>query len=301
MLSLVTACMNRDHHLRRSLPHWLTLPGIDEILVVDWSNRTPLDDLVSLDPRIRVIRVEDEPRWVLPYAYNLGVTRARGDLILKCDADCLPVPAITQLTPVAGHFYAGDWRSGAPVGKTCVNGQCLFTRGQWTAVNGYSDLLRRYGHDDVDFYQRLVAAGHARLEITPDQLDFLEHTDTDRVAHNPAPPTYESVDALLHAQLAYHEAINVVVTAFMPWGIWYPHAPYTTVRSGERFEVLRRDTAREIPISETLQVFARNNAIRTVTGRLCKIPPALLGRMDYGACLARLSQLVPRKNSPAAA
>jgi hypothetical protein len=221
-------------------------------------------------------------------------------VILKCDADCLPVSTVTQLAPAAGYFYSGDWRTGVSVGKTCVNGQCLFTREQWFQVNGYSDLLRRYGHDDVDFYQRLVAAGHARREITPEQLDFLEHTDTDRVAHNPAPPTYDSIDALLHAQLAYHEAINVVVTAFMPWGIWYPQAPYTSVRTDERFEVLRRDTSREIPISETLQIFARNNAIRTVTGRLCKIPPAILGRMDYSACLARLSQLVAQKPSNAA-
>ncbi len=302
MLSLVTACMNRDHHLRRSLPHWLALPGIDEVVIVDWSNRTPLDDLAQLDPRIRILRVEDEPRWVLPYAYNLGVARARGDLILKCDADCLPSPAVTHLTPAPGHFYAGDWRSGAPVVKKCVNGQCLFTRDQWSAVNGYSDLLRRYGHDDVDFYQRLVAAGHTRREITPDLLDFLEHDDADRVAHNPAPPAPTSVEALLHAQLAYHEAVNVVVTAFLPWGIWYPQANYTTLSTSAdgRVELLRRDVSREIPVSDTLATFARNHAVRVVTGLLCKLPPAVLERLDTAACLARLSQLLP-KPSPAPA
>jgi hypothetical protein len=44
MRSLVTACMNREHHLRRSLPHWLSLPGLDEIIIVDWSTSEPLDD-----------------------------------------------------------------------------------------------------------------------------------------------------------------------------------------------------------------------------------------------------------------
>ena len=61
MLSLVTACMNRDHHLRRTLPHWLALPGVDEVLIVDWSNPSPLDDLLGLGAlgpgQLHVVRV----------------------------------------------------------------------------------------------------------------------------------------------------------------------------------------------------------------------------------------------------
>lgn len=293
MRSLVTACMNREHHLRRSLPHWLSLPGLDEIIIVDWSTREPLDDLLALDDRIRLLRVEGEPRWVLTYPYNLGIREARGDIILKCDADCLPSATVAQLVPAPGHFYAGDWRTGTAVGKTCVNGQCVFTKSQWTEVNGYSELLRRYGHDDGDFYDRLAAAGHARREIFPPELDFVAHDDAARLA-NHAPVKPDTIDAFLARHLQFHEAINIVVTGFMPWGRWYPQASYSITSDTGRKSVRRRDTAREIPLAPALESLAANHALRVVTGKVCQIPAAALARLDNHSCrqhLARRLQL----------
>ncbi len=287
MISLVTTCMNRESHLRQSLPAWLALPDIGEIVLVDWSTQEPFTDLLALDSRIRIIRAEEEPRWVQPYAYNLGIAHARGEIIIKCDADCLPVAEMTQLIPAAGHFYAGDWRSGEKLGKACVNGQCIFTKAQWKQVNGYSELLRRYGRDDVDYYDRLIAAGHARREIPPDRLNFLDHSSDDRVA-NVKPAAADNIDALLNRELPYHETINVVVAAYMPWGPWFTRAPYTVISDDTRLTVVRRDFAREIPISAPLQQTARSHAIRAVTGQICKIPAATLARMDETACLAQL-------------
>ncbi len=289
MRSLVSVCMNRESHLRRSLPHWLTLPEIDEIVLVDWSTREPFDDLLTLDPRIRIVRVIDEPRWVLSYPFNLGVREARGDLILKCDADCLPSPTVARLVPAPGHFYAGDWRTGGPTGKTCANGQCVFTKAQWTEVNGYSELIRRYGHDDGDFYDRLVAAGHARREIVPAEFDFVSHDDAARVA-NHAPPPPDGIDAFLHSQLHFHEVINVAVSTFMPWGRWYPQSPYDVVSDSGRLLVLRRDVTREIPIAAPLDAIARSQALRIVTARLLKLTPTTLARLDDAACRQHLAR-----------
>lgn len=288
MRSLVTTCMNREHHLRRSLPHWLSLPGLDEIVIVDWSTREPLDDLLALDERIRLIRVEDEPKWVLTYPYNLGIREARGDIILKCDADCLPSAAVAELVPAPGHFYAGDWRTGVAVGKTCVNGQCVFTKAQWQEVNGYSELLRRYGHDDGDFYERLVAAGHARREILPPDLDFVPHDDAARLA-NHAAPAPDSVDAFLASHLQFHEAINLVIVGFMPWGKWFTQTPYSLVNDAPRRTVFRRDVSREIPLSEPLFNIAYAQALRVVAAKVCKLPPAAIARMDNRACRQQLA------------
>src|SRR5690606_32489021 len=141
MLSLVTTCMNRDAHLRATLPRWLRIPGIDEIVIVDWSTQGTLADLVSLDPRVRVLRVEGETRWRQPYPTNFGVSQARGPVILKCDADCIPSARIAEYRPTDTEFFAGNWREGRPLGKACVNGQCLFTRAAFERVNGYSELF----------------------------------------------------------------------------------------------------------------------------------------------------------------
>lgn len=291
MISLVTACMNREAHLRRSLPEWLKLPGIGEFVLVDWSTSEPFDDLISLDPRIRIVRAVGEPKWILAYAYNLGISRAKNDLVLKCDADCLPDARILDAAPASGRFFAGDWRTGHTIGKTCANGQCFFTRTQWEQVNGYSELIRRYGHDDEDFYDRLKAAGHERAEIVPNLLEFLRHSDEDRVSNTTRPPPDNSVEAFLARQLHYHEAINRLIAAMMPWGRWFSRARFDEVSVSNRLEVVRRDIAGEIPLSPPLQQLARTQAIRVITSRLCKVPPQLMARMDEAACLAQLARI----------
>lgn len=299
MLSLVTACMNREQHLRRALPRWLALSGVDEVLIVDWSNPAPLDDLLALDPRVRLVRVEDEPCWVQTYPTNLAIARARGDLILKLDSDCLPSPAVAALRPAPGRFFAGDWREGRPLGKACVSGQCFFTRDQWLQVNGYSELFRRYSRDDVDFYERLAAAGHARHAIPVADLDFLPHDDEARVAHQAGPAGAADIERILHRQLDFHEAINLVVSAYQPWGPWYPQAPYEELSASPdgRLVRLRRDRSREIPLSAPLMRTARAHAIRAVAARLGKLAPAALDRLDEAACL----RLIARQVHPPAA
>ena len=295
MISLVTTCMNREKHLRQSVRMWIKLPSLDEILIVDWSTRESIADLLELDPRIRLVRAEGEPRWIQTYAYNLGIAQARGDIILKCDADCMPAPAVVNLRPAPGRYYAGNWHSGAAVGKTCVNGQCLFTRDQWLQANGYSELIRYYAHDDTDFYDRMTAGGQARLEIAPDLLTFLPHTDDDRVANfQKGHASFDTVEAFLHSQLPYHEAINRLIAELLPWGPWFQRASFAPVDGDDRRSRVKRDTSREIPLSEPLQQLARAQAIRAVTSRVCKIPPPVFARMDEAACLAQLGRLIKK-------
>jgi hypothetical protein len=43
-----------------------------------------------------------------------------------------------------------------------------FAKAQFEAIDGYSELIRTYGRDDEDFYDRLIAAGYARREIPPE-------------------------------------------------------------------------------------------------------------------------------------
>ncbi len=308
MLSLVSICMNREAHLRRAVPAWLGLPGVDEIVIVDWSTREPFPDLLGLDPRIRIVRVEDEPRWVQTYPTNLGVAHARGDRILKCDADCLPAPAVSALRPAPGRFFAGDWKTGRAAGKGSVSGQCLFAKTQWEQVNGYSELFRRYAHDDIDFYRRLETAGHARADIPADALDFLPHDDEARVAHQATPSAATTaaapdVDAFLHRQLDYHEAINVVVSQLLPWGPWFPQARYETLETARegRLLRLRRDRSREIPISPAVMQLAQGHALRAVASRVTRLPAAQIARLDEPSLLRLLAPFAAARPAPAAA
>jgi len=287
MISLVTACMNREEHLRQSLPHWLSLPEIGEIVVVDWSNARPLQGLAALDPRVRVVRVEGEPRWVLSYAYNLGISRSTGTVVLKCDADCLPQPSVSGLRPGPAHFYAGYWRSGAPLGKASVNGQCLFFRSQFEAIGGYSEFIRTYGRDDEDFYDRLIAAGFERREIEPSQLDFIAHSHEARMANQVSGPV-AGIEDRLRRDPMYNEMKNQFLGRILPWGPARLRAPFRTVESGERWEVVKRDAAAELVIPPPVEGAARLKAVRYVTAQVLRLAPASVERLDERACLALL-------------
>lgn len=286
--------MNRDAHLRRSLPVWLALPDISEVVVVDWSNRTPLRELQALDPRVRVIRAEGEARWILSYAYNLGISQARHETILKCDADCLPTADVVRLRPTERSFHAGYWKTGAACGKPSVNGQCLFTKTQFERVNGYSEIIRMYGRDDEDFYDRLIAAGYARQEIPATELSFIEHTQQERLVNQVSAPSADPLENLLQRQPSYFEMYNLALTKLLPWGPWQARASFELTVDATGGPVYVRDTRREIPVSPPLQAMARLHALRSVTAQACGLPGSRVMAMDEAACLGALrSKLTP--------
>lgn len=291
MFSLVTACMNRDAHLRQSLPAWLALPGLAEVVIVDWSNSTPLFELTESDPRVRVVRVEGEPRWILSYAYNLGVSQASQDLIFKCDADCVPTPAALSTLPDAGCFYAGYWKSGTAVGKPSVNGQCLFRRAQFERINGYSEFIRTYGRDDEDFYSRLVQAGWARREIPPAAFAFIDHSHGDRVKNQfeAKPPT--TAEELLSRNTTFNEMRNHYISLTLPWNAGRPRSHFIPVRTEDPRRLLfRRDVAGEIPIPAQTLDAAALYSLRYLVRKVINLPQAAVEKLDRPGCLQILTR-----------
>jgi hypothetical protein len=290
MISLVTACMNRDGHLRQTLPQWLALPGVAEVVIVDWSNRTPLRDLHLVDSRVRVVRAEGEARWILSYAYNLGLSQAQHDTILKCDADCVPTAAVTSLIPTEKAFYAGYWKTGAACGKPSVNGQCLFSRKQFEQVNGYSEVIRMYGRDDEDFYDRLIKAGYGRREIPPSELSFIEHTQQERLVNQVSAKAADPVETFLQRQTVYFEMYNLALSKLLPWGIWNARARFEVAEDVGGARVCVRDKTREIPVSTPVQAMARLHGLRSVTAQISGLPAQRVMSMDEPACIDALRQ-----------
>jgi hypothetical protein len=225
---------------------------------------------------------------VLSYAYNLGIGRSAGGAVLKCDADCIPRPEVVALRPGPAHFLAGYWKSGQPLHKPSVNGQCLFDRSQFEAVNGYSEFIRTYGRDDEDFYDRLIAAGFARREIEPGLLDFIEHAHEARMA-NQERPEGEGIEARLRRDVVYNEMKNQFYGRALPWGPGRPRAPFRAVESGDRWEVVERDLGAELPIPPVIESAARLQAVRYLAAQVLRLAPGSAERLDERACLALLA------------
>lgn len=94
--SLIAACRNRQDSLRKVLPSWAAVQGVEELVLVDWSSSPPLADLVAdvlpEEHRMRVIRVEGEAQWVLSRAYNLAASAATRADLLRVDCDYTLAP-----------------------------------------------------------------------------------------------------------------------------------------------------------------------------------------------------------------
>jgi hypothetical protein len=293
--------MNREPHLRTSLERWLSLACVAEVIIVDWSNQTPLWHLLAIDARIRVLRVVDEPRWVLSYAYNLGIMRASHDTIIKCDADCAPSAAIRDFEPDQSRFYAGHWQSGRAHGKSAINGQCIVTKAQFERVNGYSELMRAYGIDDEDLYRRLTAAGFRRGEIPPDLFEVIDHTDGERLANQRTAPPGNVVDWFMEQSPMFFEAQNFYIARAAPWGPRYPRAEYVAVETAPRAETLRRRRDREIDVPGQIARQARAFATRALVKRLFGMSGRETDRLTEAACRELIAQELMRRQSPPAA
>jgi glycosyltransferase involved in cell wall biosynthesis len=190
-VSLVTCCMNRSENLLKALPTWLQCPEINQIIIVDWGSKTSVrDEIIAAgirDSRILVARVNNQPRWILSYAFNFGFRIAGYDKILKVDSDIQISPQFFQQNPLRpGTFLSGDWRT-AVKGQEHINGFFYVRREDLLSIKGFNEYITTYGWDDDDIYFRLEQYGLNRVRIKPDSVYHIQHGDEQRVGNNQAP------------------------------------------------------------------------------------------------------------------
>lgn len=241
-VSLVTCSKNRSGNLIRVLPSWLACPEISEIVIVDWcSDIWVTEELKAAgltDPRLRIARVEDEPRWILSLAFNLGFRLARFDRILKTDADIVLAPGFFAANPLSpGSFIAGNWRR-ATGGQQYVNGFFYIHQTDLMAVNGFNEYITTYGWDDDELYDRLAAAGIWRIDVATGTVTHLDHDDDARMEAM----RVERPDGWsdLAAQSMFKIRTNRFIATMMPgWNADRVLQPYA-LAGGTSAPVLRR-------------------------------------------------------------
>ena len=237
---IVTAVRDREANLLEALSSWLSVEGLEEIAIVDWSSRRPIADAVSeaglRDGRLRILRVEAEPRWVLSHAFNLSFRLSRARLICKVDADVvLTADALIRNRPAPGRFVAGDYRKVSDASQHHLNGTFLAHRGDLARVGGVNEFLTAYGYDDTDLYERLLRLGGDRVTLDHATARHLAHDDASRVAFAPTP--WSTLREKAERDPAFQEMRNgLLAHALGPWGPDMPMARFRW-RNG----ALRRD------------------------------------------------------------
>ncbi len=219
--SLVTCCMNRNENLVKALPSWIACSDINEIIIVDWSSDEPVFDYLKShgieDSRIKVIRVNNQPRWILSYAFNIGFRAASYNKILKTDADIVVYPEFFANNILNKNtFIAGDWRIAEP-GQEHINGFFYVHRDDLMKIKGFNEYITTYGWDDDDIYHRLTESGTRRKAVDVKTIYHIPHDDSLRVGAS-GPTEIRDFLAELHSTPRFKIHTNRHIAHIMP--VW---------------------------------------------------------------------------------
>jgi GT2 family glycosyltransferase/ubiquinone/menaquinone biosynthesis C-methylase UbiE len=187
-ISVICACKNRNEFLEQSLPTWLEHPEINEIIIIDWDSNPTVYEVVQKykDKRIIIIKVENQPRWVLTKAYNLAARFVSGNKILKLDSDIkLSKNFFSNHYLEEGSFYAGNYKFAREPNEKHLNGVVFLHKKDFYEANGYNEDITTYGWDDSDLYYRLQNMGLAEKNFYFDSLYHIPHDDGKRLLFQP--------------------------------------------------------------------------------------------------------------------
>ena len=215
-ISVITACKNRTDALKVSLMSWLNYKEIKEVIIVDWSSDEPINYLTKLDPRVKVVRVDDKKYFNQPQPLNLAASLATSEYIFHLDGDHVfnpYYPGVLNYLPRGKQFFCGqldvkDVHKWDETTETAyINTQMerdqyseylfsyspfyrylfgmLYVKKEYfDAVGGYNEALGDcYAYEDDEICQRLELYGlkKKKTKVTTFEFIHLPHSDTKRI------------------------------------------------------------------------------------------------------------------------
>jgi glycosyltransferase involved in cell wall biosynthesis len=177
-ISLITRFMDRLRTLSQVFPSWLTLPEIDEIIIVNWSSKK--DDIAKYlktfnDKRIILVNVENQKFFNRGMAWNTGIHCASGEWLFCIDGD---VSIKSNLLNSISLDENVIYRS-----QTCV-GTCIVEKDSWKKVKGYAEYLQGWGEEDIDYYLKLEKVGVVTRLFNDDLFGYVFHDFDERNQHD---------------------------------------------------------------------------------------------------------------------
>lgn len=186
-ISVISACKNRGKALSVSISSWIQFDEIDEIIVTDWNSDDPVDHLVELDSRIKVITVLNEPYFNQPQPLNLAASLVKNEYILKLDSDTVMNPYFnffdyhkidehSFLTGTDESWYFDDPKADYDPFKyqkyiylKALWGTLYITKENYLKVGGYNENMDEYAAwEDTEIYERILLLGLKHINIRYD-------------------------------------------------------------------------------------------------------------------------------------
>ena len=272
MISLVTACKNREANLLKVIDSWL-LSECDEFVIVDWSCDVPLLETFHQagikDKRIQILRVEDEPRWILTHAYNLGLKRSVGANVLKLDNDHIIAKNFLTANELTDGLDArlGSWRHVKDASQVYINGAFLARSKALRDVGYFNELITTYGWDDTYLHESLFSNGSAIAYLDPATIQHIDQDEKSRTAQQAVSREEQLAASVDKNVTEFMNRRNMYLTAVLPrQSSNADHSQYETIRTSEEYglnvSVLRRLSNPTHQLDETYPQLANLLAYR---------------------------------------
>ena len=169
--------MNRNQNVEKNILNWLG-QKIDELILLDWSSDPPVSSIqgVRNDPRVRIVRVAGQTKFIRSVAQNLATRMARNKCIFKCDSDvAFTGDFFSAHVLKKGEFWVGDWHQARDLNERHLHGEAYYHIDDFERVNGYDERIISYGHDDTNFKDRMVLSGIIKKVFSYNQIYHQPH------------------------------------------------------------------------------------------------------------------------------
>ena len=197
-ITMYVHLMNRNENVQANLPNWLK-QEFDELILLDWSSKESVANIPGVfdDPRVRVVRVEGQEKFMRTLAQNLASQMARHKHIFKCDSDVSIKGNFFKEHPIKkGEFWVGDWHQGRDFNERHLHGETYYHVDDYFKVNGYDERILAYGHDDTNLKDRMVLAGLIKKVFNYNHFYHHPHDQAQRTTNqamvHPMVKTYEN-------------------------------------------------------------------------------------------------------------
>jgi glycosyltransferase involved in cell wall biosynthesis len=180
MISYCTACKNRLHHLKITLPKTLeNISKDDEVIILDYDSTDKLSEwIVPYKDRISYFKLNEGPQtWKMGRAKNIAHRLASGKILCNIDADNWVCKGFSEYLQKlkSGHVArAPQNNNGGGRGRVAMYSF------DFNRLGGYDERMQVWGYDVTDITDRARSI-EFEIDTIPDELiKYIDHGDGDR-------------------------------------------------------------------------------------------------------------------------
>jgi len=144
--------MNRHDHLKEVVKSTNNIDNLLEHILIDFSSDERIDNkLIEINPKLKIITVKNESNWWCARAYNIAFWLAKGDFILKLDAD-------TVLNTEEVNKINLNLVDGVVFKQQGGMGNFIIRKKLIQGVNGFNEYIFHWGYEDLDLIERISSS-----------------------------------------------------------------------------------------------------------------------------------------------